>query len=293
MRILVPLDGSQLAEYALGSAAQLARSLPEEAHIDLVSIVSVTAMAGSYDYPQMVNYQIDAGVKTCNDYLGEVRNRHSLLGLKVDNHVEIGVPAEAICSAAHDLKSDIIFMTSHGRSGLARFALGSVAGEVARKSHVPTMIMRVDESTFAAQINHRPYTILVPLDGSSLAEAILPIVTTIAKAFNGVICLVEVLSSPSGSSDEDRTNLYTAETYLAAVADRLQKLGTVVECSVVWGDPATQIHNKALQPEHECDLIALSTHGRSGFEKLALGSVAESLMSQTPRPILVLNAREH
>ncbi len=84
-----------------------------------------------------------------------------------------------------------------------------------------------------------------------------------------------------------------AEGYLSGVVERLQKLGAMAEYSISWGDPAVQIHNKASQPEHACDLIALSTHGRSGLEKLTLGSVAETLMTQTAQPMLILNANSH
>ncbi len=288
MRILVPLDGSQLAEYALGAAAQIARE-SSDSRIDLLTVITISTMAGTYDYPQVISYQVDSGIDTSSAYLHDIKHRQTLSQMNVEAHVEVGVPSDIICATAHELKSDFILMTSHGRTGLARIAMGSVAEDVARKSHIPTMILKVSELTFAKNVSAEPFSLLIPLDGASLAETVLQPAATIAKVFHGAVTLLQVIATTSHDPKKTEDLSHQSEAYLFSMQQRLQKEGFNVRVKTLWGDPVAQIQHYATDPAHGIDLIAMATHGRTGPEKLAFGSVAESVLHRVALPVLLIN----
>jgi nucleotide-binding universal stress UspA family protein len=289
MHILIPLDGSELAEYSIGQGAHLVRDAREPSRMTLLRIVTLPSMI-SMGAESAFATAYNAAVEAAGDYLREVALRPSLHGLQVDTRAEtstLSVP-EAIIAQAKDLKADLIFMTSHGRSGIARAILGSVAEDVARSSPVPTLIVRVhaiEERT----VSDRPFAILVALDESSFAEYALAPAIAIARAVGGEIVLFESLPSPSIDPAYDRDRIAQAEHYLEQVSERLKAQGVTAKISLASGDPATRIIERAQREDSLCDLIALATHARSGPEKFFLGSVADDVLRHTHRPILIVH----
>jgi nucleotide-binding universal stress UspA family protein len=126
----------------------------------------------------------------------------------------------------------------------------------------------------------------VPLDGTPLAEQVIPAAAMVARALHGRLRLLRVLPTPTGDVGEDRAQLSAAETYLEPLCRRFAQNGLSGEWSCAFGDPAFQITQQAL--EGKCDLIALTTHGRSGVERFFMGSVTAWLLDHVPTPVLIL-----
>lgn len=149
--------------------------------------------------------------------------------------------------------------------------------------------------------------ILVPLDGSRLAEEVLPFAVSVAEAFGSRVVLLQVVPTPRSALATDPIAQLTVEggtstleeelaleeekarTYLEWTAEPLRGRGLEVECVTVRGAPAEAIVDYALR--HQVDLIALSTHGRSGLERLVFGSVAEKVVRETGKPVLLIKPR--
>jgi nucleotide-binding universal stress UspA family protein len=291
MKILVPLDGSELAEFAIGNAAQLARGLPSPATVMLARMVQLTPMALAAIGPtviQVINEAVIAG----DDYLRSVSYRPSLDGLRCERHVDsaMGPAADWIIQVAHEHHCDLIAISSNGRGGIAKALLGSTAADVARRANLPTLILRPTAPPAHDARPTQPFTILVPLDGTPLAEQVLPTAALVARALKGRLRLLHILPTPRGYGDADRQVRTAAEAYLEPLRQRFAHDDLTVECSFAFGDPAMQISEQA--QEGKCDLVALATHGRSGVERFFVGSVATWLLDHIPSPLLIIRPVE-
>ncbi len=142
-RIVVPLDGSDVAEQALEAAANLARRLNVPMHLIRVTDMphaDLTAMYGYMADGRVVAEKVKSEISLAHEYLAENMQSLEELDLRVSTQVEVGMPATAIVESVRE--GDVIVMASHGRSGIARWYLGSVAEQVMRQSPVPVMIVR-------------------------------------------------------------------------------------------------------------------------------------------------------
>jgi nucleotide-binding universal stress UspA family protein len=209
-RILVPLDGSPLAERALAVAAKLTRASGGE--LILVQALAATVEYGFPFVPQMVPLAIVEHEREAQGYLTRLTDLPMLSGLPVKTCILAGVPALAILNAATEYRADMIVMTSHGRTGITRWVFGSVAEHVARHTHVPVLVLRRRQLPFwtqGAELVESPKTlgasrlpltelrVLVPLDGSLLAEAVLePAVDCAVSLGRGV---EQAVMAPAGS----------------------------------------------------------------------------------------------
>ncbi len=292
MRILVPLDGSVLAERALGPAIQLARHAQPRATIILFRAAKLSSiLAGGYPVGPVAPMDTDAisDRTECATYLQAISSRRALSDTPVETSILTGITSDAICQAAQDLRADFIVMASHGRTGFARTALGSVADEVLRRSHVPTLIVRAEQKTLVQETPAHPPTILIPLDGSPLAECIIVPARSVAHAFGGQIRLLHVLPDHDHTAGEHAagTPWLQAQDYLAGMRRRLENEGVTTDYVIMRGHTAEAI--AAYAREHACDLVALATHGRSGIPRMVLGSVASALISRLHAPLLVVH----
>ncbi len=254
--ILVPLDGSSQAERALPIAARIAQR--SGCSIALVQAVRAPVEFESGAAPPAL-WALPVRPEereTAQRYLGHVRQRHIPAETPVQIHIVAGPPAAMIRAASVGLGADLIVMTSHGRTGLGRWLLGSVAAEVARESRIPVLVVREsaltralteqDRSRRAAlpAENQRPVSALVPLDGSPLAEAALRPALRLLGALGDpapislhLLAVVEPLPLTGtaalgrGIAGEghvaltatDRTMLGEAEQYLCAIAEQMQR----------------------------------------------------------------------
>ena len=189
----------------------------------------------------------------------------------MDSLVLLGSVAPTLIHHAAEEGFDLIAMSTHGRSGLSKFFYGSVAEELLRASPVPLLLVRPDfEPT-------RFRRILVPLDGSKRAESILSLATGFAKASGGELLIVTVLPAPQ----PERVTWHKVQESRGKV----EAAGVPAKIVVRYGDPLKEILRVGQM--REVDLIALSTHGRTGMERFRFGSVAEEILKKSKIPLLV------
>lgn len=282
-RILVPLDGSRLSEAIIPMAEALARDYE-------AGMVLVRALYAQGSLDAEVGAQ-----KEAEGYLASVAKGLEARGLPdVRWKVWYDNPDRAIVDAARHNGVELIAMTTHGRGGLGRVLLGSVAESVVRRSPVPVLLIRGELSWTPGTIGR----IVVPLDGSELSEAVLPAVERLAGPFDFTVDLlhaVEPLSATAVAEVSTQTGEHImdlrvadANTYLAKVVAALEAKGLRVRPEVRLG-PAAEVIVEYARRERP-GLVAMSTHGRSGLNRLFLGSVAERVLRGVPVPLLLWKA---
>lgn len=284
--ILVPLDGSELAEGALPMAAEMARA--ERTHLVLLSVWEQSGSA----LPPAVSMEME---KHAGDYfqtyLGGLRERLKQPEIRII--LRSGDPCGSILQAAQEVDARMIVAASHGRSGLSRWLYGSTTSRLLHESRVPILV--VGPKSFEASaprltVRH----IMVPLDGSALSEIALDTGVDLAAAFAAKLSLV-------------RTVKWAFETYpYAGAATYIQSLDSDLEkdaedyirkCEasvtasvevngyVVRGAAADSL--LAFEEQSEVDLIVMTTHARTGLARAALGSTAARML-QGKAPVLLL-----
>jgi len=298
-KLLLPLDRSSLAEQAIGHAASIARE--SGATIDVVLVHEPFAFAGYADLPW------DADATAEQKYLDAVADELKS-GAQVTATCSVlrGAPAEMIIRRAREVDADLIVMTSHGRTGLSRTWLGSVADAVMRRSSIPVLMLHPEREggtkrqRVALQGVKR---VLVPMDGSALATGIVPAAIDLARAAHASITLLRVVpivpivmayeptlpvtSMPVVPDDAATQQLADEATReLESVAQRLhEETGIATDAHVVVSVRAAQtIVDQAAA--RNIDVIAMSTHGR-GASRLLLGSVADKVLRSSRIPVLL------
>jgi nucleotide-binding universal stress UspA family protein len=320
-RILVPLDGSELAEHALHVAARLARASEGVLVLLRVAAIPIEHEPGETPAQTYGEKALEKGLDVALEYLESIAHLDAIADIDIEAEALVGAVAPTILSCAQSLQADMIVMCSHGYTGLKRWSMGSVTQKVVRQSPVPVLVVRED-STAPGETQpgtEHPLTALVPLDGSILAEAALEpaaqVIAALAAPAQAQLHLVEVVSilpsygrlrSQAAFDGEIREEAEKkAEAYLKTIKDRLHETIpgdlnlTVTSTVVVETDVAETILTVAEKPEHvkggdvpTCDLIAIATHGRGGLPRWLLGSVTERVMHTTKLPLLVVRPRE-
>lgn len=261
-RILVPLDGSELSELALKTARPLARHWGAELILVRVGDPFVGSLAGPI--PTQAVRWVDAEQAGARQYLDAMVESLASEGFRAKGHFLTGLAQDQIVRAARSRKADLIVICSHGRSGIMRWLLGSVAENVLRRAPCPVLLVRPGSPPLTEAGFRR---VLVPLDGSPLASAVVEQVAPFV-AEDGA---VSVLTA---------TNLLPLDLYREAREECVRDLEAELARSfpkkdryVFDGDAADVILTFARQSDS--DLVAMSTHGRSGFKRTMLGSVTE------------------
>ena len=310
-RMLVPLDGSELAEVVFTYAKELAGRLSLD--VTLLHVCSPTEqelapMHRSYTEHMagIVKLQVEAIQKKVGIQPGGK-------AVEVRGELVVGYPAEEILSYADENDIDLILMSTHGRSGIRRWAMGSVADKVLRASKVPVWLVRAGIPEEVVYDKWPRRTILVPLNGSELAESVLPHVEAVAKQRGTEIVdviLLRVCEPPIISSDypeaimplswEEHVEQQMAlckrasEKYLASVEKRLKDAGLKVRSEALvgkppLGNPANEIIDYANR--NPFNLIVMATHGRSGISRWAYGSVAARVLLGVSSPLFLVRPR--
>lgn len=261
-RIMVPTDGSPESERALPLAKQLA--LAHEADLVLVFIIDQPPLAmGRYPGPDLE--------EMAAAHLSALEASLAAEGVRVRSTQERGPTAATLLDRERAENPDLLVMATHGRTGLARFALGSVADRMVREGTAPALVVR--RSTPVA---HKLETALLMLDGSGLGEAALALTERLAGKPLRAVTLFRVVSAP-----QDRG---AAETYLEGAAARLSKLDLQTRTTVELGDP----RHVAERAARGHDFVILATHGRGGFDRWRHGSVADYVVRYVDRPVLLV-----
>lgn len=290
--IVVPLDTSVLAEAAITYVRRLVA--PQVTHLVLVHSIEPqeyrygTAPAQSHTYAELLE-----GVEPVTvDYFSALRNKLQEEGYSVTVHLAKGNAAQLIVDVAVQEQADLIAMTTHGRTGFRRWVLGSIAEQVLKTAHQPVLLVR---STVAASNPPHPTRLLLPLDGSPLAESVLPQAQSIALDTGATVLMAQVIqpSTEVGTRDglsitQPSEQVSTAQHYLQTMAEQLRQAGVKVETHLYCGKPAEAILKAA--SDEAIDLIVMSTHGYSGFTKWVYGSVANEVLHKALCPLLLNRA---
>jgi len=303
-QILVPLDGSTLAEQALPVATRLAHASSGSIVLVRVANFPVDYGGGYTQAPLMTEQVIETELDNVDAYLKNVATSEALAGIPVKAESMFGQPLQDILSVVESRRVDLIVICSHGRTGLKRWALGSIAQGLAHQSTVPLLVLREGGQITAVSsgATHGPICALVALDGSPFAEtAILPAANLVAQLSapdEGILHLAHVITHVGDEA------LQSAKKYIAGVTEQLQQKLRDSNLSITWSllrdkdiagtviDLAEHGDNKTSTDQvHRCDLIAMSTHGRGGLERLMMGSVTERVLHGTKLPMLIVRPR--
>ncbi|MBI3362628.1 MAG: universal stress protein [Chloroflexi bacterium] len=292
--LLIPLDGSRLAETALPSAAHLAETL--QASVTLLHVIEQNAPREVHSEPHLTN------PPEAQAYLDRMASRAFPAHLHVERHVhttEVSDVARSITAHASEMRPDLIVMCTHGRGGLRQLLFGSIAQQVIALGTTPILLIRPTEAgappAFACRL------ILVPLDGDPAHEQGLPVAVGLAQACAAALHLVMVVPTlttlfaeqaaaakllPQAMTallDIDQQN---AEEYLGNHLPPLREAGLTATAEVARGEPAPIITGTARHAG--ADLIVLGTHGKAGMGAFWSGSVAPKVTMRSPVPVLLV-----
>jgi len=277
-KILLALDGSEFAESAIETTAGLARRLSAELH--LVRVTPPILSTAPELFPNLgheFTQQAQAGAR---EYLESLAERFA--GLECKTHTPLGSPKEMISQVALDEACRLVVMASHGRTGVARWLLGSTAEFVLR--HVESAVLLLRPSAQPSP-NGDFHHVLVPIDGSPSSREVLAKV----GPFLGSGAKVSVMRA-TGLTARDYTllnNPQEVKSYVTHLEEQLRHIdgyGLNLDYHVIDGEAADSIVHFAEQ--NGCDLIAMSTHGRTGFRRFILGSTTEKVARQAACPVL-------
>jgi nucleotide-binding universal stress UspA family protein len=294
-RILVPLDGSHLAEAAVPIAARLAEACG--AAITLLHVIEKDAPSSIHGEPHLAN-ATEAGA-----YLAQLTRRLAADGRTVDYHVHevpVGNVARSIASHAEEQRSDVVVVSTHGAGGIRRGLWGSIAQRVLQLSRRPVLLVRTHWAP-PVPPPFDPATIMVPLDGTVAAEAALPLASKLALALDArlrLVVVVPTLETVAGELQPKATFLpgttrmlldvreEQATAYLEDLAAYLRSTGVPSVAEVRRGAPVVELAADAA--EHGDGLVVAATHGRAGVQAIWSTSVATRLLKRTNAPILLV-----
>ena len=306
-RILVPLDGSHHAERAIPMASRIAQAFGSSVIMLHVAVPPVGS--GKFSVPEeFPKVGTDEELAETTEYLKILAQSDELSGIKTEVQTLVGAVAPTILSATQSLHADLIVLCSHGYTGFKHWMLGSVAEKVIRHTPIPVIVLR-DGGPETVTAVGAPVRALVPLDGSSLSEAILEpaatLIAGLAKATSqhGALQLMRVVDIPSGfgkfrsmvDAHEDAEMREEArqeyEQYMEAVAKRfsegaLAKYNLVITTIVATDHDVAEVIVRTAEQE-KVDFIAMATHGYGGLQHWALGSITERVLHATRLPLFI------
>ena len=287
-KILVPLDGSIAAEAVLPYVERIATAAN-------VRISLFAAVDRPRDWGEDTGGDLKGERHEAESYLRRLQARlASATGNDVEAEVVASDPAAGILAAAETRHPDLIAMTTHGRSGVARWVLGSVAAKVLHATHTPLLLVRPPADGKQGNTSSLK-KLLVPLDGSDLSASVLPFAGDLAKRLEASVVLFHavyepVMNYPGAEAVFDTPVLEGMEAgareFLASAGNGLTEQGVKAEVVAAIGN-ATDAIVWAAEREG-ADLIVMSTHGRSGIGRIVLGSVADGVVRRTSLPVILV-----
>ena len=286
--MLVPLDGSERAEHALPTAAKLAHAthtpLLLARVIPITSSAELLAAEGVYTEPGVYQELNDEREREAAAYLEQQAAplRQRQVDVLARTCVRSGDVAGCLIDIEREEQVGLVVMTTHGRTGLARFALGSVADYLVRKGQAPVLSLRTCASRGEAE--SRLTRAVVPLDGSARAERALAVSLHLAGQVIEQAHVVRVVEMP-----DDVDQIAEAHRYLEGIITYWGPIFAERGCDLITririGEPAEQV---AQQATVDNAMIVLGTHGRSAAARWAFGSVADKLLQRMEAPLLLV-----
>jgi nucleotide-binding universal stress UspA family protein len=303
-QILVPLDGSALAEAVLPHAEALARITARGLLLLHVVTPAETGQTRLWSTAAPADLRLqweEADLTRIHTYMASVAARLQTEGLQVRTEVLTDHdPASAIIDrAAGDPAIALIAMATHGRSGLSRWVLGSVAAKLLPAAPKPLLLLRMREDAVVYVAESRYRRLVVPLDGSASAEVALEQAQMIAAACDATLIpvvvvppledagLVEAGVIPYWMQAERQEQHQHAKLYLRQLTARLTGEGLRVRSKVATGQPAEAILRTST--EEQADMIVMATHGQRGKARRWLGSVVTKVAQGAEVPLLLVD----
>lgn len=290
--ILVPLDGSSLAECVLPHTVAVGQAM--DAKVTLLRAVVREATLGSQAVDPLSWHMRKSEADT---YLSEVASRLREEELTVKTVVAEGRPPERIIDYAREEDVGLIILSSHGKSGLSRWNISSVVQKVILQAYSPTMIVRAYHPCPDELTGLRYEKLLVPLDGSQRAECTLPWAKSLAEFQESKLVLAHVVNRPevprrAPLTEEERDlvdrltelNREKGEAYLEDVKSRL---GPIAEAHLLVSDNAAAALHQ-LHDDEEADLVVMAAHGYSGQARWPYGSIALNFIAYGSKPLLMI-----
>jgi nucleotide-binding universal stress UspA family protein len=290
--ILVPLDGSQLAEVVLPHAAALANVA--DAKITFVRVIEPPSDTQSQPVNPL-NWQI--AKREADSYLEEISSRFNQQNGTVKYTILEGDPASQIVEFVENSDIDLVLLSSHGKSGLTRWNISSVTRKIIQNSKRSTMIVRAYETRETGIQDFHYQRVLVPLDGSVRSEYVLPVANSIARHQGAELLLVHVVYKPEMPrrkplNDEDirliddfiERNRQEASDYLQHITCQEQ-----VECHtrlIISDNVEDSLHG--LIDSEQIDLMIMSAHGYSGNRRHPFGNITTHFIEYGSAPLLVI-----
>jgi nucleotide-binding universal stress UspA family protein len=289
--IMLPVDGSHFSELALPLAVRVAERSNARIHIVRVHTPSVPTPESivSESYEDLVrDWEGDA--------LRVALERATTSGVQATSQLLDGPIVYALQRYIEAASIDLVVMSTHGRSGIKRAVLGSVAEQCVRKTQVPILLLRPRGDDDVLPRHFVDWQrIMVPLDGTEASEAVLPQAVTFAQLTGAELVLtravtvpfdISITISPEGLDDYAARMHSEAATYLHTVLLTLPA-DVKAKYQTITGERASDAILRCAQAEN-ADLIAMATHGRSGWARIAVGSVAETVLHKSATPVLLI-----
>ena len=304
-RILVPLDGSEHAERICGWVMGFAKSLGAE--IELLAVINPAQRmipreadrepGGGAVEPEAAPGVADRAMQQALRYLEHRALAFDEVGVKTATNVTVGSPAEEIVKRAASPEIDMIAMATRRESALARGILGSVTDRVLHNTPVPLLTIRPADAQNTLAKAGRPGIIVVPLDGSGLSEAAVPVSLFLAKATGAEVLFLQALPPPYVAAGELGVQFYTSDygiseereevfRYLSAFVERASKEGVEATARAAVGGAAECIVEAV--ENQPGGLVVMGTHGASGFKRWVVGSVTDKVIRSSGHPVLVI-----
>jgi len=297
--ILVPLDGSQLADCVLPHVAAIARSF--DAEVTLLRMLEKNQAGTSAQLFDLLNWQINKTKVTL--YLEKAKACYQESGIRARTVVIEGLVADGITEYAQNQGMKLIVLSSHGRNGLTQWGISSITQKIILSAQTSLLIVRANQyGSHSDEVSVTPVyqRILVPLDGSQRAENVLPIITQLAQFYKSEIHLVQVIQTPEMArqmppTPEDielsnrviKRNQEEAERYLEQLKSRSYLEGIAVQTHLLINENAAVALHQFVEQEH-IDMVALNAHGYSGNHQWPYGSLVNNFIFYGKVPLLIV-----
>jgi nucleotide-binding universal stress UspA family protein len=272
-KLVVPLDGSPLAEVALPYAEEIAGKMNSE--IILLTVLATEETGEYHNHYQYISKIVDTTQRQVDKYLDNGGNDN----IKVGTATRVGNAAEGILDYVNNGALNLIVMATHGHSGISRWAVGSVADKVVRAtSRQPLFLIRAKGAHPDVRAKRILKKALIPLDGSEESETVIPFISELALKLQMELTLLRVIP---------KTNhvFASTEAYLHDWSQRLDEKGITTRYEVRVGSAADQIID--LADELTSDMVAMSTRGQTAMSIWPLGSVAQKVLLGGNTPLLL------
>ena len=306
-RMLVPLDGSELAEVVFTYAKELAGRL------DIEIILLYVGSPARQEFAPMQRAYIKQAAEMVSHQAQEVQKKAGMPSggkqVEVRGELVVGYAAEEILRYAEENDIDLILMATHGHSGRKRWVMGNVADKILRASNIPVWLVRAGIPDEISYDKWPRRTIIVPLDTSELAESVLPHAEALAKQRGTEpveVVLVRVCEPPSMPSysipefpdaplnwgeymeQETARCRESSKEYLAGVEKRFKDSNINVRSEILVGKAADQLVDYVNKTPF--NLVVMATHGRPKLSRWVYGSVTENVLSGVSSPIFLIRS---